>query len=64
MDSPSIQSDREMVHDRAALSQRQHIPVIELSNGESWQVKSVRLCGLREECSQGHRLTFPHRDLR
>ena len=33
-----------VVHDRAALSQRQHSPVIELSYGDSWQVKSVRWC--------------------
>ena len=53
MDSPSIQSDREMVHDRAALSQRQRSPVIELSNGKSLNATRVRLFGLGKECGQG-----------
>ena len=59
MDSPSIQSDREMVHDRAALSQRQHTPVVEPPNGEPLMVRCDRLSCLGEECGQRHRPKLP-----
>ena len=51
MDSPSIQSDREMVHDLAVRTRVNDSPVIE-PNGKSLNAGRVRLFGLGKECGQ------------
>ena len=58
MDSSLSESDREMVHDRAAPSARQTNSVTEPPNDESLDTTYVRLPGLGEACGQRRRQRF------
>ena len=49
---PSIRCDREMVHDRAAMFQRQRSRVMELLIGESWESNESELRRVQMESLQ------------